>query len=213
MYKGQNIYTKLDDCYQLTIICRDNVYHTYFDKKFYDILVKYHWRVDANRSTYYVATSVIISGKYKTLYMSNIIMNFTPNKVNVIDHIDRNGLNNRCSNLRHVTLSENLHNSVALSNNNTTKMRGISYSSRDGLYSVDFSYNHKRLRFNLNSLNAAVYIRTLCEYQFLGNIRNTTDDSIKNELINELCGSEKFALLNLFNHKLLKFYNYNTDVV
>lgn len=122
MYINNNVYEELEDCYKLSIICNGNTYHTYFDKQFFNILSKYHWRLSQKKQKYYVCTCQCKNGD-KILYMSNIIMNFMPDKMQEIDHINGDSLNNRLYNLRIITRIDNIHNAQVRSDNNTTGIR------------------------------------------------------------------------------------------
>jgi hypothetical protein len=59
-----------------------------------------------------------------------------------VDHIDGNGLNNKWSNLRDVTHSENLINRKQLSSNNTSGVRGVFWNITRGQWSVRFCDKH-----------------------------------------------------------------------
>jgi hypothetical protein len=52
----------------------------------------------------------------------------------LIDHRDRNGCNNRWSNLRKATKSQNNMNSDTIPRHNTSGIRGVSFFSRTGRY-------------------------------------------------------------------------------
>jgi hypothetical protein len=56
----------------------------------------------------------------------------------LIDHIDRNKLNNRIENLREATISENNHNRDSSSN---TGHKGIHYSKSRGKYKAAITHN------------------------------------------------------------------------
>ncbi len=60
-----------------------------------------------------------------------------------IDHIDGNTFNNRKSNLRKVTRSENKHNPQKLYENNTSGAHGVNYSN--GSWMVRLSINGLRI--------------------------------------------------------------------
>ena len=102
-----NVYSELEDCYQLCMMCNSKPYYTYFDKCLFDKLNKYHWRLSQKKNKYYVCTG---HGKNsnKILYMSNIIMNFIPDKIQEVDHIDGDSLNNKLNNLRIVNRINNI---------------------------------------------------------------------------------------------------------
>lgn len=80
------------------------------DDKDYDELIKYRWYfVDKPRAKYgYVATDMRnTNNKYKTrhVYMHRFLLNPPRNKI--VDHINRNGLDNRRANLRICTYTQN----------------------------------------------------------------------------------------------------------
>jgi hypothetical protein len=64
---------------------------------------------------------------------------------NVIDHIDRNYLNNNINNLRDVTLSVNSRNSK-IPKTNTSGTKNISLDKRRNTWNVEFSINGQRYR-------------------------------------------------------------------
>ena len=205
MYINPNTYFELDDCYQLKILCNNVPIYTYFDKAYYDILNKYHWRVSQKRNKYYVCTGHGKNGN-KIRYMSNIIMNFTPDRIHEVDHIDGDSLNNRCNNLRVIDRLSNIHNVKVRIDNKTTGVRGISFDKRYNLYRVDFSYNKKRLYLKpMKSLNEAVYARRLCEEYFLPDIRNTSNDTYTNRLIDNLSDTQKLSLEKYINDKIMHY--------
>lgn len=85
--------------------------------------------------------------------MHRLIMNYPPNKE--IDHIDRNRLNNRKSNLRICTRWENQQNKETSNN----EFPGISWHKRDELFYSRISVNGKRIylgqfRTFIEALNA-----------------------------------------------------------
>lgn len=199
--KHPNVYRELENSYELCIIYKNNVYYTYFDKTIYESVNKHHWRISKKANKYYVCTGQAKNGR-KILYMSNIIMNFTPDCIHEVDHIDGNSLNNRSGNLRILLKAHNRQNTRVRCDNHSTGIRGIS-THTDGSYKVDFTYNGKRFYFkHFNLLNEAVYIRMLCELKFLGELRNKSDDEYKQSLINQLSINDKLELQSYFNSRL-----------
>jgi hypothetical protein len=90
------------------------------DKEYMYLLKK--WSFCDNGNGYPVAC---INGKKQ--YLHQIVMG--KNKGFVIDHIDRNKLNNRRSNLRFITQRQNCLNS-SLNKNNTSGYKGIIFDKR-----------------------------------------------------------------------------------
>jgi len=77
------------------------------DKDDYDEVSKYSWHVTSNN---YMSSSFVHYGKHKTLYLHNLVMNRDAFKgkgqTESIDHINRNGFDNRKENLRLISQSE-----------------------------------------------------------------------------------------------------------
>lgn len=69
-------------------------------------------------------------GKWGTERMHRVLLSDTT-KESVIDHINRNGLDNRKSNIRACTRSENSQNKH-LADNNTSGFRGVSFDESTG---------------------------------------------------------------------------------
>lgn len=88
-------------------------------------------------------------------------------KGHVIDHINRDKLDNRLENLRVVTFSENSHNSKMFSNN-TTGYKGIYYNKLKNTYEACIGFRNKRYRKSgfKNILDAVNYRKSL-EEQFI----------------------------------------------
>lgn len=77
----------------------------------------------------------------KKLYMMKITrMLLLPKKGFVVDHINRNTLDNRLENLRYLTHAENLANRD-LRADNTSGVEGVQKSTRDGFYQVRTKVN------------------------------------------------------------------------
>lgn len=122
----------------------------YVNTKKYGIMKVYMDTIDANK--FYNKKISISKDKHaKTYYaktkdgsVHSIILN-NKNSNYVIDHIDRNGLNNRRNNIRLVTTSINNRNS-SLRNDNKSGYKGIiEEENRYRLYYRDNDYNRKSL--------------------------------------------------------------------
>jgi len=85
----------------------------------------YRWYIGQNHSTYYAQTNVKQSnGKSRTLRMHNLLCETDDHPV---DHIDRNGLNNRRANLRRSTDTQNQANRGPQRNNRSSGYKNVSY--------------------------------------------------------------------------------------
>jgi hypothetical protein len=122
----------------------------------YDAISKYKWRVKISENTNYAITSKWINGKAVSFLMHRIIM--APLVNEWIDHVNRNGLDNRCCNLRKCNRAENRANSK--DNGGTSKYKGVSWSRNMGKWRANIMINHKILHlgyFNNEKQAARVY--------------------------------------------------------
>lgn len=97
------------------------------------LLIRHGWCLKDDK--YLVAT---IKGKRK--YLHQLILN--TNKL--IDHIDRNPLNNQRSNLRIVTKSQNSMNSK-LRSDNKSGMKGVTWNKEKNSWECRIKFNGKTL--------------------------------------------------------------------
>ena len=102
-------------------------------------LVENHpWAVKESHGRAY-ARVVRASG---TLWMHHLIL--PPADGLDVDHIDRDGLNNRRSNLRLVTRQVNLYNR-RLYPSNKSGFRGVTFDNQKGLWRADIKHNRKAM--------------------------------------------------------------------
>lgn len=116
----------------IKVIRSDNsVFYILIDSEDYAKCCNYRWRVKINNNTYYAYTSIRMSdGTYFTTTMHRIIMfddHINSDPSIMIDHINRNGLDNRKSNLRYCDNRQNQWN-ARVASNNTTGVTGVSYT-------------------------------------------------------------------------------------
>lgn len=118
-----------------------------------------YWREDCQ--TYYVR-GCDGSKKY---WLHRLIMNFPKGKQ--VDHFDHNGIKNIKDNLRIATPSQNAQNRrKCQKNNNTSMVRGVSKSSRDGFWIAQIHINGKHIFLgNFNTAEEAEKI--VCEARAL----------------------------------------------
>ena len=89
------------------------------DPEDYQKLSQYNWQLFEKRSKCYAA--MFYEGNI--LYMHRFIMNAV--KGQIVDHHNREGLDNRKTNLRFATLSQNNYNKRPATRNNTSRFRGV----------------------------------------------------------------------------------------
>ena len=138
--------------------------------------------------------------KSERIYFHRLIMN--PSEEQQVDHISGNTLDNRKSNLRLVSIQENMCN-LKKKKNNTSGVRGISFDKRKNRWTVDFTYKKQRYYMKTFELiEEAVYLRYLLEKHFNSELRNTSNDEIIFSHINKLTESQKKEIENYMLEKL-----------
>ena len=119
-----------------------------------DLVSSYKWHALPGRSTWYATTTIKVEGKYKGLYMHRLIMG-QPLGLEV-DHIDRDGLNNRRDNLRLATHMQNQVN-CRVRVDNTSGYRGVHWSKRAKKWMAQTEHLGKSTHFGCfdNPIDAA----------------------------------------------------------
>jgi hypothetical protein len=105
------------------------------DDEDYDYLNEWKWYVIIAPYTSYAAR-----GSSGTVFMHRLIMNAI--KGEMIDHKDRNGLNNQKTNLRLCTFSQNNANIVSRINS-TSKYLGVYWCKRKMKWKATITFNRK----------------------------------------------------------------------
>ena len=115
--------------------------HTLVDASDYEDLMQYSWYVHKEKNCAsgerYVAEARV-NGKY--IHMSRYLMKAKPGQI--VDHINRNPLDNRRANLRFVTRSQNRHN--MLRRHNKAGHKGIYKVLNLDLYTAEVSIKGKK---------------------------------------------------------------------
>lgn len=101
-------------------------------------LERFSWHLKPDKKTFYLYTNVKIGGRTTSISMHRLICGLVSSE---IDHINRNGLDNRKSNLRFSTSKENQRNRVRF---NSHGYRGVYKSGNQ--YSVQIQVNGKKKR-------------------------------------------------------------------
>lgn len=134
------------------------------DDEDFDYLNQWKWFAIKDSNTYYAGRSVkSTSGnsRQNIITLHRFIMKCKFGDGKIIDHKDRNGLNNQKSNLRFATYSQNSQNKKS-KKNGSSKYLGVSFSKRKKLWEVRIKVNGKNKRigyFKLEKEAAKVYNR------------------------------------------------------
>ena len=115
------------------------------DNNDYDWLSEFKWSAAVLRHTAYAYRSVRNdSGKRTTLLMHRAIFERHYGKIPeglFVDHRDRNGINNRISNLRLCTHSQNMANGIKHKDAKTSLYKGVSFKLNQGLWQAQIGVN------------------------------------------------------------------------
>lgn len=158
------------------------------DDSDYEYLNQWKWCAKHAKQTFYAERNEWNSGVITRIRMHRLILK--PLKGEIVDHIDRNGLNNQRNNLRIATSAQNAANKKALG---TSKYLGVCLAQR--------KYRKKN-----GSLSIIKYWQASIQYgkkfQFLGYFETEEEAALRyNEAAKEAYG--EFANLNIVNSKNL----------
>jgi len=99
----------------------------------------YNWYVMfCGENLVYAARNERVTGKRKTILMHRVVAN--PSEKQVVDHRDHNGLNNRKSNLRVCSHTENIRNSRKRLDN-TSGYRGVCWNKKLRKWQAEINVN------------------------------------------------------------------------
>lgn len=131
----------------------------------YEWLSQWRWRVhNKPDGQIYARTSIKINNKWTTVFMHRLIMKPHPHLE--VDHINRNGLDNRRENLRICTRRQNLFNAIGKIKS-TSKYKGVSWSSGRKKWCVSIFANGRAInlgRYNNEIEAAKVYDQAAKKY-------------------------------------------------
>jgi hypothetical protein len=115
------------------------------DQDKFDELNTYSWSVSADHNTVYaVRGEKKEDGTHSTIRMHRQLMGIPTGDRTIIDHINGNGLDNRLSNLRKVTASENqLNRAKKKKSKKTTKFIGVVFRLTENSWLARIHVNNK----------------------------------------------------------------------
>lgn len=106
-------------------------YEVIVDEKDYAALSSYTWRT-VGPVNKYAFRCIKIGGKSHTIFMHKWVLG--AGKGQMVDHKNRNPLDNRRSNLRLCTASENAINAGKTSRSTTSKFKGVCWNKRERIW-------------------------------------------------------------------------------
>jgi hypothetical protein len=121
------------------------------DNEDYDELSKFKWSAarDSRNSIFYATRTEIIDGKRKTVSMHRLVAKTPENKHT--DHINGDGLDNRKSNLRICTVSQNGMNRTRSKRRMYSKYKGVSKCTKIS-NGKTYSYWQVRIGFDKKTI-------------------------------------------------------------
>lgn len=164
----QHITNEIIDCgdYAEMILCNrqgEEVGRAMIDLEYVDVVKDYKWRL--NNYGYVVNDKV---GK-----LHRFLMN--PGEGLVIDHINRNRLDNRTCNLRTCTPHENCLNKSTQCNN-ISGYPGVSWDKTRNKWLVHITFNRKQIHLGrFNTLEEAIEARKQAEVEYFGEYAPNVD--------------------------------------
>lgn len=130
----------------------------YFDLEDYDVIKEYCW-YEHKKNGYLQANDPISKNIIK---MHQLIFDKYP------DHINRNRLDNRKSNLRPATPTENAQNRTKFKNN-TSNVTGVTFQQEDGIWIASITVNKQRIYLGcFTNKKEAIVTRLRAEIKYFG---------------------------------------------
>ena len=157
----ETTYEEIEDGY--IIHCKNSDLVAYIDKEDYELVKDYTWNIRDRDNGYsgYKSIATRINNKYVAL--ATILTGYA-----YCDHKDRDPLNNRRSNLREATHTENMRN-CSKRRDNTSGYIGVTWNKRANKWEAQLSLNHKNLHLGkFTDKEEALKARLQAELKYFG---------------------------------------------
>jgi hypothetical protein len=113
-----------------------------------------NWCARLRLNTVYVQRTDCSGAKKRTVQLHRVLLS-APDEMQV-DHINGDGLDNRRSNLRLATPSQNMYNQRPTSKN-TSGFKGVSWENRHGKWRAQIAYKGNQRHLGYYSISEAAY--------------------------------------------------------
>jgi len=110
------------------------------DRSDYDLVSPFKWCAAKSGNRWYAVRTTYIPTK-KTIRLHRLLLNSKPNEK--CDHINHDGLDNRRSNLRVATNSQNMMNQFKLSGTTSSHFKGVVWHKRDKIWEASIRLNQR----------------------------------------------------------------------
>ncbi len=159
----QNTYELVDDQYYVGYTQSGDKF--YFDKEDYDLVRQYCWCVDSQNGYLKTIDKINKTGK---LYLHRLVMGCQKGDGVIIDHIDRNRVDCRKSNLRTVNTVQSAINK-GIKTNNTSGKVGVSWHNACNKWESYITVNKERIRLGFyEDFDDAEKMRVEAEEKYFG---------------------------------------------
>ena len=137
------------------------------DDEDFDSLNQWKWgNRTKKRETSYAVRHVGHGKKQKTILMHRQLLN--PEKNQLVDHIDRNGLNNQRSNIRVCSIQQNSYN-IRPKRNGSSRYKGVYWSKVGKVWIAKIKANNKNIQLGrFNDEAEAAKVRDLASIKYHG---------------------------------------------
>ncbi len=133
----------------------------------FEKLSKHRWCAARDKNTFYAVRSQWLgNGKQRRIWMHRVILRVPEGKFT--DHVNGDGLDNRRSNLRAATISQNGANR-RIGSNNTSGVKGVTWHKRFKLWQASICVHGRLIHLGrFRDLKSAECIYKLAAFKFFG---------------------------------------------
>lgn len=163
-------YNPIEDCgdYIKIFFFNKESQYTIIDKEDYDKIKDYCWHIKRDSSSNETNKRLYACSYHHGKYYSLHSLILPVQEGFIVDHKDGNGLNNRKSNLRRATYSQNNMN-TSLYKNNKSGYKGIYWNKKNKNWRVKIQLNNKMIEIgSFKDLDKAIEARIKAEEEYFG---------------------------------------------